>query len=246
MLRRALPAALPAALTLGMILGTLAAPAAGRDIVIGKVTLAEEQVNGTPADESPRPLKPRDPVEKNMWVKTEERSAALIAVGARQGAVTMGPRSQLLFRGGVVDVATGAAQDLDFFTQVGQFRFVFVRQSVQGSGKVLGAAPHEVVIHGPKGKEVKLHGTDIYIAVTPAGDMSVWVVEGTVDVNSGQGASVRVGAGQLTRVIADGPPTMPAPFRPAAGLRPPDAGGAWLPSDPPFLDLRDPRLDLPK
>jgi hypothetical protein len=214
--------ALPASLLLALALAALAAPATGAGTVVGRVAWIKPNVNGTPAGASPYPLKPPAPIEENMKVRTDANAQAGLTIGTREGAVIMGPDSDLVVRRGVVDVATGAAQELDFLTQLGQFRFVFVPPQK--------GPRHQVVIYPPHGAKVNLYGTDVYLSVTPV-DLSVYVMEGVVVVTSGKGVSVRVGAGQWTRLAGDEPPTLPAGFR-LTGLHP-FIVGPVLPSDSP-------------
>jgi len=219
---------------LALALTALTAPAPGAGTVVGRVAWTKPNVNGTPAGESPHPLKPPEPIEENMRVLTDANAGAGLTIGAREGAVIMGPESDLIVSRSVVGVATGAAKELDFLTTLGQFRFVFVPRPK--------GARHRVLITGPRGAKMNLYGTDVYLSVTPA-DLSVYVMEGVVVVTSGKGVSVRVGAGQWTRLAGDEPPTLPAGFR-QGGLQP-IIWGPVLPSDSPDFKVI-PLPDLPK
>ena len=182
-----------------------------------------------------------------MRVLTGKASGARIAIGKLQGAVRMGPESEIELNRAIVDLATGVVRELDFWTQLGQLRFLFFRPPPDESRRVLGAAPREVKILLPTGAYIHLLGTDVQVEVAPDGSTKVFVIEGAVTVTSRNGATVRVEAGQWTWIGIDGPPRPPEPFgdgtdAPGPG---PFPGDERIPPDPPRLDPR-PVPDLPK
>jgi hypothetical protein len=229
-------------LLLLVLLGLAARTDAGR--VIGKVADMRRDVYGEGPEEPRKPLATLDAVKELMLVQTGKLSAALITIGDRVGAVGLGPESTLKFNQVVVDLVTGAAEQLDFFTQVGQFRFVFMPKHPRKAAKVLGLAPGRVVINTPK-RPIILNGTDVYLTVAPNGDTVVYVAEGAVIVGE-----VQVDAGQWTQLVGDEPPTVPVSFHSGAGTRPELGLGGIEQSALPdsFLPLLGPRpiLDLPR
>jgi hypothetical protein len=240
---RSRPSIIPLLLLLS--LAVRGAPASAAGPKIGTLADKRETVTGKEPEKERRPLAIKDPVNEKMIVDTEKSSAAFIAIGKGQGAVAMGPESELEFRRGVIDFATGAAKELDFWTQLGQFRFVFLPKPETGKS-VLGIPPHQVVIYTPHNTTITLYGTDIYLTVSSQGDTWVYVAEGKVAVQSGKSSPVPVQAGQWTRV-ADGQ----APSQPTRVSSPPDVFSwkppdQWLVGDPPTLNLQDFGRELPK
>ncbi|HEX7182869.1 MAG TPA: hypothetical protein VF756_13580 [Thermoanaerobaculia bacterium] len=245
--RGRLPALLVA---LGLALPSCAALAQPKSV--GNLASREgrKKVTGGLPEEPFRDLKVPDKLPERMRVKTGEASGARVTIGRYQGAVRIGPKSQLELRRAILDFATGRVDELDFWAELGRLRFVFFRPPGDASQSPLGAAPGEVWIRTPNGTEVRLAGTDVQVEVAKDGSTSVYVIEGAVSVRSRDGSEVRVEAGRWTWVGIDLPPTPPAPFgvgtdAPGPGPFPEDLG---IPPDPPSLSPERDGFarDLPK
>jgi hypothetical protein len=199
----------------------------------------------------------RQPVEAGMEVATVGRSVAKIALEGKSpqgkktcvGAVTLGPESR--FRFGETLPQPGW---FNFRLNAGSLRAAFAPtlndQDDQEAQALLGVEPHVVQIDTPNA-HIDVHGSDIYVWFDPeTGITRVYVQEGRADVRARNArvessSTVHAAAGEMTEVKDGGGP--PTPPRRLPGRLPEvfPMTGDLLFQDP-FLDLKNPGLDLPK
>jgi hypothetical protein len=225
-------------------LATAAAAAQG-DGRAGEVVQAAPRVEGRRADVRPAELKPRSPVFVGMEIETFPKAGALIAINRdlpqQRGAVTLGSRTTVELTERLVNEAQGLAK-MSWLVKIGQFRLAL---NPPPPGAPLGEG--EYMIKTPDGIEIRLQGTDVAVQVDKNGTTTVWVMEGEVTVTAAAGGVIQVPAGYGTTVRPGRAPEIPARFGtaggPGPGLSPPP--GETIFTDPPSLDLRAIRLDLP-
>lgn len=237
--RRALPLVVAAALTLS------GGPAAGADRdapVIGRVAGAHPVVQGWEQDPAAaRALKVQDPVHDEMSVRTGRGAGALITVGQPQqgGRVQLGPKTEVRFTDWVLDTASGEIRKLSLRLQLGQLWAAFAPPP----GKQLREGEYWILT--ARGR-IRLLGTSVYVLVEPDGATSVYVLDGSVRIQPEGGEPLHLERGFWTRVPADGRPSPPSRIERSPSAPPLGIPGDREISDPPRLDLRDIRLDLPK
>jgi hypothetical protein len=229
-------------------IGAVAAPTSPR--ALGQLALKCNQVEGQLPSQNPEPMRIGQEAIENLQVTTKETSTARFALGNAMAALIMGPQSQFRFRPGLFS-SKGEVNRFDFWIEFGKFRWAATPKWADETPKtVLGWAPHQVHIETPSAK-IDLYGTDVYLTVDPTTKATtVYVAEGSAAV-TGAGQKIMVNAGELTFVSLDTPPLPATPFDPATQSLSSQAGGPAFRSpaellDDPFLDLRDPRFDLPK
>lgn len=225
-------------LLLLLVLGATSPGAAQQDrLKVGRIVEPPRgDVKGKAPDEpAPRPLKLSDEVVEKMEVRTGSRSSAKIQVGfsGPRGSVDMFPRSSLVFDKWLLE------DDATLLVRVGACLFnLWPRKPGQ---------EHMVRITTPKGTTLTLLGTSVFLQVAPDGTTSAFVLEGSVTMQSQSGDEVTIATGQVAHVTPGRPPTEPVSFTVSPGG---DGSLPWLPgpgiTDPPQIDLDDPRLDLPK
>ena len=215
------------------------------DEVVGKVVRVAPRVEGRSGGGAPRALKPPDPVQKGMRVRTSARAGARIAINTdlkvKPGAVILGPDTDVVFTDFVLDRARGIPTKMSWLVQLGQFRVALLPG---------GTAPGEgeYWIETPNGT-IRMAGTDVYVSVPHPWITYVYVIEGEVTVEAKNGRTVQLGAGQWTTIPRGGPPADPTSVPPGSGWLPIDPRNpdSWpLLPDPPNIDVRRFELDLPK
>jgi hypothetical protein len=219
---------------------------------LGKLVLKKQQVYGTlPSRPAVELEEGKSEAVDGLLVETWKKSAAKFALGRATASLTVGPESRFTFRPGLFS-PEGELAGFDFFIEWGKFRWAAVpKLAGEAPQTELGAAPHQVHMETPAGK-VDLYGTDVYIMVDRAsGATAVYVAEGAAELTSA-GGTVRVEEGSWTSMTAGAPPLQPIPLDPSVWALSPEAGGPAFRLGPdlligdPLLDLRDPRLELPK
>jgi hypothetical protein len=185
-------------------------------------------------------------VQVGEEVRTHRGAGAKVTVGPPRtgGRIDLGPETRVVFEQWLFDAANDRIAEAGWRLQVGYLRAFFTPTP---EGK------REVWITTPTVKRIRLIGTALQVEVAPDGTTLVWVIEGEARVETeagGEAAAITVPAGMWT-VIARGRPPAPAtPFDPGTAAQSPDARGPAFPSpvftEPPELDIRRLRLDLPK
>lgn len=223
-----------------------ASAAAQGDGRAGEVVQAAPRVEGRRADIRPAELKPSSPVFVGMEIETFPKAGALIAINRdlpqQRGAVTLGSRTIVELTERLVNEAGGLVK-ISWLVKLGQFRLALLPPP---PGAPLGEG--EYMIKTPDGTEIRLQGTDVAVQVDKNGTTTVWVMEGEVTVAAAAGGVIQVPAGYSTTVRPGLEPEIPvrigtAGGPPGPGLSPPP--GETIFTDPPSLDLRAIRLDLP-
>lgn len=222
------------------VLAAVSLLAAGGELAaqeVGVVVEAEGQVNGTPAGGSQAPLAVPDPVLLGMRVATGRASYARMTFGSA-GVLELGAGADVVLDRATVDAATGA-EDSFLSVLAGKVRLAL---SSLFRGSLEADTPTATI--GVKGTIFTLDVADPDATV-------VWVEDGTVDVTSKAGGSVRVGAGYSTVVRRGAAPTDPAPFDPASGAAavralPPEIEPPNERVEPPDPRLRDRQLPPPR
>jgi hypothetical protein len=235
----------PISLLLAFELALFATLGSARDL--GQLAQKIRIVTKTPNNQPAADMKVNDPVIVPMQVDTGKSSGAKFAIGSTQGAVIMGSKSRFRFRDGLFD-ATGLLLDkLDLEIEWGKFRFDFA-PPLKGSRTVLGNHPGEVKIKTKSGYEISLYGTDVYLRAEKNGVTTLVVIEGSARVKKLDTQEVEgklIEAGFWTTFGPNQRPIDPVPIQPNWASQPPWSVAPEIP-DPALLDLRSPRLDLPK
>lgn len=228
-----------------------ALPAAAQATEVGRVTRAAPEVKGR-HNGPPQPLQVHAAVFQGMEVETFRRAGARIAINThlphRKGMVVLGPRTRVEFTDYVVDAARGLPVEMSWRVKLGNFRVALWPRpegSPPGEGEyVIRTGPED----DPRSTEIRMAGTDVAVSVARNGATTVWVLDGEVTVKGPAGEPVQVPAGYRTRVPRHGRPEPPVRFdrtpEPLPDLLP--HSGEVLFPDPPRLDLRRLRLDLPQ
>lgn len=212
---------------------------------VGRVVQAAPRVTGRLAGQS-TDLKQRPEVFLGMEVETALKAGARIAINPdlkRQGMVVLGPGTTVAFTEHLVSQTLGLAK-MSWLVKLGQFRLALLPPP---PGAPLEEGEYTIIT--PDQTVVRLRGTDVAVQVDRWGTLTVWVIEGEVTVETPEsGGPVRVAAGYRSRVRRHGRPERPVRFVEADGPAPPLS---WHPGetifpDPPGLDLRRLRLDLPQ
>jgi hypothetical protein len=212
---------------------------------VGRVVQAAPQVTGRLAGQK-IDLKQHPEVFLRMEVETTRRAGARIAINPdlkqQQGMVALGPRTIVELTEHFVNQALGL-EKMSLLVKLGQFRLALLPPP-PGSDLEEG----EYLITTPGGTKIRLRGTDVAVQVDRDGTVTVWVLEGEVEVTAAAGEMRRVPAGYRTRVRPGRGPEPPVRFGPSEGPGPgvfPHPGETIFP-DPPGLNLRAIRLDLPQ
>jgi hypothetical protein len=228
-----------------LLLGFGEIPAPAQEAQVGKIADRKIMVKGRRGDSPQAELKKGDAVFVGMEVQTFAGAGARIAINRdlrqQRGAVVLGPKTIVKFTGRLVNEALGLAK-MSWFARLGQFRLAILPPP-PGSGLEEG----EYLIETPGGAKIRLQGTDVAVQVDRNGTVTVWVIEGEAEVTTAAGGRVQVPAGYRTRVRPGHAPEPPVRFGPADGPGPgvfPNPAETIFP-DPPRLDLRSIRLDLP-
>jgi len=212
---------------------------------VGQVAMAAPQVEGIRNGRRDK-LQERSPVFEKMGIQTFARAGARILINTdlpeRKGTIVLGPDTQIdLIERSLTQARS--LQRLGWLVRLGQFRLALLpRDSNTPPGE------GECLIYTPAGDQVQLKGTDVAVQVARDGTLTVWVIEGEVEVKAAAGGVRRIPAGQRTRVRPGGEPEPPVPFVAIAGpgSSPPTPPGETIFPDPPHPDLRELRLDLPQ
>jgi len=215
---------------------------------VGEVVRAAPKVQGRPTCDpaSSGELAPKSPVCVGMEIETSSGAGARIAINRdlrqQQGAVILGPRTIVELTEQVVNQALGL-ETMSWLVKLGQFRLALFPPP---PGAPLAEGEYKIVT--PDKTEVRLRGTDVAVQVDRNGTTTVWVIEGKVEVKAAAGGTVLVSAGYRTRVRRGHEPEPPVRFGTGGG---PGPGVSAPPEetifpDPPDLDLRALRLDLPQ
>jgi hypothetical protein len=212
---------------------------------VGQVAMAAPQVEGIQNGRRDK-LQARSPVFENMGIQTFARAGARILINtdlpARKGAILLGPETEIELLERSLTMARSLKR-LRLLVQLGQFRLALLPReadALPGEG--------ECLIFTPAGDQIQLSGTDVAVQVARDGTLTIWVIEGEVEVKAAAGGVRRVSAGHRTRVRPGREPEPPVPFVAVAGPAPgpPIPPGERIFPDPPHLDLRELRLDLPQ
>lgn len=221
--------------------------AAQQDRPVGQVVSAAPTVNGRRGSGPPALLKEKSAVFKDMEVETSAGAGARIAINRdlrqQQGTVILGPRTVVLLTERLVNEALGLAR-ISWLVKLGQFRLALFPPP---PGAPLAAGEYTIVTADRT--VIRLRGTDVAVKVDRRGTTTVWVIEGEVTVEAPDRSPVPVPAGYRLRVSRRGRLAGPVRFERTAGTGPippyPHPGETIFP-DPPRLDLRRLRLDLPR
>jgi hypothetical protein len=237
-----------------LLLGQGAVTAAAQpDRQVGQVVEAAPMVNGRLGSGPPVVLKKQSAVFKDMEVETSAGAGARIAINRdlrqQQGTVILGPRTIVRLTQRVVNEALGL-DEMSWLVKLGQFRLALFPPP---PGAPLAEGEYTIVTSDQKGNRktvIRLRGTDVAVNVDSNGSTTVWVLEGEVTVEApGRGGPVQVPAGYRIRVPRRVRLERPVRFEQTAGTGPipsyPHPGETIFP-DPPRLDLRRLRLDLPR
>ena len=233
-----------------LLLAHAPARAAGEAERVGQVSQPVRQVQGREGDQQPRDLRDRDPVWKLMWVQTFVKARTDVTLGQSawtdKGRVRLGPDTEVRFEDWVADLAAGRINRLSLKVALGQIWMAFA-PTPKGLPR---EGQYDILTPGGT---IRLEGTDVYVKVEPDGTTSVYVREGSVRIQPNTGGELVLKAGFWTRMHPEGPAAPPSRFEPADFDPPVDPEGRDLGPpgekdiiDPPELDVRDPRLELPK
>jgi hypothetical protein len=194
-------------------------------------------------------LKERSAVFEGMVVETSAGAGARIAINRdlrqQQGMVILGPRTIVLLTERRINEALGLAR-ISWLVKLGQFRLALFPPP---PGAPLEEGEYEIVTSDQT--VIRLQGTDVAVNVDRRGTTTVWVIEGEVTVEAARDRGpVQVPAGHRIRVTRRGRLERPVRFERTGGPGPafppqPHPQETIFP-DPPRLDLRRLRLDLPR
>ncbi len=193
------------------------------------------QVHGRVPPEALRRLEKESQVRLGMHVETDRAGEATIEIGTeeKQGFVSLGPATKVVFTDFVFGRAQGLRPQLGILMSLGMLRIALrprLNRPQEG----------EYFIVSPRGEQIRLLGTDAYVKVAQDGSLVVAVIEGRVQIVSKAGV-VELGAGEVYL----GPDQPRGQIPPGGGNGPPPGfPGEFLPVDPPQFD--DLRFDLPK
>lgn len=212
---------------------------------VGRVVQAAPQVTGRLAGRR-TDLRQHPDVFLKMEVETARSAGARIAINPglkQQGMVALGPRTIVQLTENFVNQVLGL-EKMSWLVKLGQFRLALLPPP-PGSDLEAG----EYLITTPGGTKIRLRGTDVAVQVDRNGTVTVWVIEGVVEVTTPEGGEpVRVAAGYRCRVPRRGRPEPPVRFDQGGGgpgpVLFPHPGETIFP-DPPNFNLRAIRLDLP-
>jgi hypothetical protein len=186
------------------------------------------------------------PVYEKMEITTSAGAGARILINTdlpkRKGVVILGPETRIQLTERSLTLAR-SLKTLNWLVKLGQFRLALRPRDPNDPPDV-----GECFIYTLAHDFVRLTGTDVAVEVAPDGTLTVWVIEGEVEVTAAAGGMKRIPAGYRTRVRPGHDPEPPVHFTEI------DGPGPGLPlhheerifSDPPRLDLRTLRLDLPQ
>jgi hypothetical protein len=181
-----------------------------------------------------------------MGIQTFARAGARISITtdlpARKGMIVLGPETEIELLERSLTAARSLKR-LSLLVRLGQFRLaLWPRQPNTPPGE------GECLLYTPAGDQMQLKGTDVALQVARGGTLTVWVIEGEVEVKAAAGGVRRIPAGHRTRVRPGHEPEPPVPFVAidGRGPSPHTPPGERIVPDPPWLDLRELRLDLPQ
>lgn len=212
-----------------------ARPAAAQEAqggILGEVVAVENRAEFSLGSASLQPLRPRDPMVREMRVLTYAESEALMTYDHPRAALFLGPETEFLVR------PPSEAQEYrcpdpelvarlaDLEETRGEIRLV--RERARESCPLRVLTPAAVVV---------VTGTDLRVRVDPAdGSTVVSVTEGSVEVYRRDpanglptGKAVHLGAGDVSVVAPGRAPSLPAPQDPSTSLLSPATEATALP-----------------
>jgi hypothetical protein len=164
-----------------------------------------EEVTGTPAGGTAAPLAVADAVLLDMTVETGAASYAAMTFG-QTGSLQLGAETRLVVSRQVVNDATGGSDSL-LSMLLGKVRLA------------LSSAFRGLVEIDTPTATIGVKGTTLTVAVSPAGDTTVWVVEGVVEVTAKAGGRTLILTAGNSAVASRGRPAIgPTPFDPESGV----------------------------